>query len=73
MTLDAEGPPLKGQDKWLGGVGSPCGNYVYGVPGSARRVLRITVATGAVDHIGPTYEGKFKWLRGVEVPSYRIT
>ena len=56
-----------GNDKWLGGVASPCGTYIYGVPGHAKRVLRITVATGACDLIGPEFKGKFKWLRGVAV------
>ena len=60
---------LSGQDKYLGGMASPCGRYIYGVPGGARRVLRISVETGALDCIGPSYEGKFKWLRGVEVPA----
>jgi len=60
--------PLLGQDKWLGGMASPCGRYVYGVPGTAKRVLQIEVATGAVEEIGPSYDGQFKWLRGVDVP-----
>eukprot|EP00037_Helgoeca_nana_P024523 m.261169 g.261169 ORF g.261169 m.261169 type:complete len:426 (+) comp26660_c1_seq2:368-1645(+) len=64
----AIGPMLMGQDKWLGGTASPCGGYIYGVPGHAPRVLRITVATGKVDCIGPEFIGKFKWLRGVDVP-----
>ena len=63
------GPLLMGQDKWLGGVSSPCGRFIYGVPGHAKTVLRITVATGDVNTIGGPYEGKFKWLRGVEVPA----
>jgi hypothetical protein len=62
------GEPLWGQDKWLGGEMSPCGQYIYGVPGTAKRVLRITVKTGKVDFIGPSYEGKFKWLRAVVAP-----
>eukprot|EP00038_Savillea_parva_P011835 m.200439 g.200439 ORF g.200439 m.200439 type:complete len:428 (+) comp21051_c0_seq1:132-1415(+) len=62
------GPLLMGQDKWLGGMSSPCGRYIYGVPGHAPQVLRVTVATEEVDLIGPAYEGKFKWLRGVEIP-----
>jgi len=57
-----------GQDKWLGGVASFDGKFVYGAPGSARRVLRVELATGKVDLIGPEYEGKFKWLRGAECP-----
>lgn len=60
---------MYGQDKYLGGMGSPCGEYIYGVPGSARRVLRIRVKDGHMDWIGPLYDGKFKWLRGVEVPA----
>eukprot|EP00928_Gymnodinium_smaydae_P005669 TRINITY_DN11936_c0_g1_i1.p1 TRINITY_DN11936_c0_g1~~TRINITY_DN11936_c0_g1_i1.p1 ORF type:complete len:457 (-),score=94.72 TRINITY_DN11936_c0_g1_i1:52-1371(-) len=60
--------PLMGQDKWLGGVGSFCGKFVYGVPGKARRVLRIHVETGVVDEIGPDFVGGFKWLRGAESP-----
>ena len=39
---------LMGQDKWLGGVASPCGKYIYGVPGHAKTVLRIVVASGEV-------------------------
>lgn len=57
---------LSGQDKYLGGMAA--GGYVYGVPGTARRVLRISVETGEIDCIGPEYEGKFKWLRGVDIP-----
>ena len=52
---------LSGQDKYLGGVGSACGKFVYGIPGNATQVLRITVATGNVDMIGPHFQGKFKW------------
>lgn len=63
---------LFGQDKYLGGMASPCGRFIYGVPGTARRVLRISTETGAMDCIGPSYPGKFKWLRGVEVPASSI-
>ena len=59
---------LHGQDKYLGGMASPCGKYIYGVPGTSRRVLRISTETGVMDCIGPSFNGKFKWLRGVEVP-----
>ncbi len=59
---------LSGQDKYLGGMAAPCGKYVYGVPGTARRLLRICTKTGTMDCIGPSYSGKFKWLRGVEIP-----
>lgn len=60
--------PLLGQDKWLGGVSSFCGKYIYGVPGKAKTILRITVATGMVDEIAGPYLGPFKWLRGAESP-----
>ena len=45
------------------------GKYIYGVPGHAKRVLKITAATGEYELIGPEYKGPFKWLRGVEVPA----
>ena len=60
---------LTGQDKYLGGVPSPCGRFVYGVPGTAKRVLRIDVQTGITDLIGPSFDGKLKWLRGVDIPA----
>eukprot|EP00980_Cylindrotheca_fusiformis_P000589 scaffold154_cov129-Cylindrotheca_fusiformis.AAC.6 len=60
---------LSGQDKYLGGMASPCGRFIYGVPGTSRRLLRISTETGAMDCIGPSYNGKFKWLRGVEIPA----
>eukprot|EP00930_Biecheleria_cincta_P096328 TRINITY_DN8819_c0_g1_i2.p1 TRINITY_DN8819_c0_g1~~TRINITY_DN8819_c0_g1_i2.p1 ORF type:complete len:426 (-),score=72.08 TRINITY_DN8819_c0_g1_i2:66-1343(-) len=61
--------PLMGQDKWLGGVASLDGKYIYGVPGKSKRVLRIELATGKVDLIGGPFEGPFKWLRGAECPA----
>ena len=60
---------LVGQDKYLGGMASPCGRFIYGVPGHAKRVIRVTVETGDVDWIGREYKGEFKWLRGVEIPA----
>lgn len=70
VNLSADhGACMEGQDKYLGGMSSPCGNFVYGVPGGAKRVLRIRVSDSRLDCIGPRYEGKFKWLRGVEVPA----
>ena len=59
---------MVGQDKYLGGMSSPCGSFIYGVPGTAKRVMRIRVSDGRMDTFGPSFEGKFKWLRGVEVP-----
>jgi hypothetical protein len=61
--------PLMGQDKWLGGVTAPNGDYVYGVPGGAQQTLKIHVETGDLSLIGPSFPGKFKWLRGVTVPA----
>jgi hypothetical protein len=49
-------------------MASPCGRYIYGVPGHAKRVIQVTVDSGKVDWIGPEYQGEFKWLRGVEIP-----
>lgn len=59
---------IMGQDKYLGGIESPCGNFVYGVPGTAHQVLRIELKAKKVELIGPSFLGKFKWLRGVPVP-----
>ena len=60
---------LLGQDKYLGGMASPCGRYIYGVPGHAKKVVQIDTYSGEVSFIGPEYPGEFKWLRGVEIPS----
>ena len=60
---------LSGQDKYLGGMASPCGRYIYGVPGHAKRVIQVDVNTRKVEMIGPEYHGEFKWLRGVEIPA----
>lgn len=60
---------IMGQDKYLGGIESPCGNFVYGVPGTAQQVLRVELGTAKLDVIGPCFTGKFKWLRGVPVPA----
>jgi len=60
--------PLKGQDKYLGGVASPCGKYIYGVPGYAKQVLCIDILKNELSYIGPIFEGNFKWLRGIEIP-----
>ncbi len=60
---------LLGQDKFLGGVCSPNGNFIYGVPGHAKRVLRVNTQTNSMDLIGPEFPGNFKWLRGVDIPA----
>ncbi len=60
---------LSGQDKYLGGMASPCGRYIYGVPGHAKQLIQVDVNTRKVETIGPEYHGEFKWLRGVEIPA----
>ena len=70
MTLNlSDGSALSGQDKFLGGMCSPCGRYIFGVPGHAKRVLRLNTKTNEMDLIGPSFKGQFKWLRGLEVPA----
>ena len=59
-----DGSLLHGQEKYLGGMASPCGNYIYGCPGHAHRVLRVNTKTNQMDWIGPSFQGKYKWLRG---------
>ena len=62
---------LKGADKWLGGELGADG-FIYGVPGSAKSVLRINPETEQVDLVGHNVKGvpcsqrrgQFKWLRG---------
>lgn len=59
---------IMGQDKYLGGIESPCGKFVYGVPGTAQQVLRVELSTKKLNVIGPCFPGQFKWLRGLPVP-----
>ena len=66
-SADGSSNSLSGQDKYLGGMASPCGRFVYGVPGHAKRVIQVAVESGEVSWIGPEYKGEFKWLRGVEI------
>lgn len=74
------GAALEGVNKWLGGVTSPYGKFVFGVPGNAPDVLRISLPSGTVERVGLShidkwgqvhglFPGKFKWLRGVDVPA----
>ena len=65
----SDGSNLAGQDKYLGGMCSPDGKFIYGVPGHAKRVLCINTETSEMKMIGPSYQGQFKWLRGLEVPA----
>ena len=74
--------PLLGQDKWLGGELSHRNGCIYGVPGSARDILKIEPCTGADSGAAvvtrvPLPQGscksslsnnRFKWLRGIEAP-----
>ena len=62
--LSLIGEPIAGQDKFLGGVMGGNG-IIFGVPGHAKRVLRIDPATQEVSLVGPEFQGKYKWLRGV--------
>jgi len=59
-----ESEPVMGQEKYLGGVLGSDGK-VYGIPGNAKRVLRIDPDSSEVSYIGPSFGGKYKWLRGV--------
>uniref|UniRef100_A0A7S4Q9U4 DUF6923 domain-containing protein n=1 Tax=Alexandrium monilatum TaxID=311494 RepID=A0A7S4Q9U4_9DINO len=65
--------PLVGQDKWLGGELGDDG-AIYGIPGSAKTVLKIVPETGQVTtigdlrgpHVRSSLPGnRFKWLRGI--------
>ncbi|CAE7254402.1 unnamed protein product [Symbiodinium natans] len=60
---------IMGRDKWLGGELGDDG-CVYGVPGSALRVLKVSPSDGVVETIGPELPGKFKWLRGIQVDGF---
>jgi len=62
VILDS--PPIMGQEKYLGGVLGSDGK-VYGIPGHAKRVLKIDPDSDEVSFIGDEYRGKYKWLRGV--------
>ena len=62
--LSLIGDPIAGQDKFLGGVMGRNG-MIYGVPGHAKRVLKIDPKTQEVSLVGPNLPGKYKWLRGV--------
>ena len=59
-----ESAPVMGQEKYLGGVLGSDGK-VYGIPGNAKRVLKIDPDTSEVSYDGPSFGGKYKWLRGV--------
>jgi len=63
--LQLLGDELQGREMYLGGLLADDG-MIYGIPGNARRVLRINPYNGTVDHIGPEFPGQYKWLRGVK-------
>eukprot|EP00435_Cladocopium_sp_Y103_P009791 s3542_g2.t1 len=52
-----------GRDKWLGGELGEDGN-VYGIPGSASRVLKIVPSTDQVELTGPEMLGLMGWPWG---------
>ena len=54
---------LLGQDKYLGGMASPCGRYIYAIPGHAKRVVQVDTYSREVSFIGPEYLGEFKVSR----------
>ena len=53
----ADGTCLPGQDKFLGGMCSPTGKFIYGVPGHAKRTLMINTETNEMSLIGPSFNG----------------
>lgn len=52
-----DGTCLPGQDKFLGGMCSPTGKFIYGVPGHAKRTLMIDTETNEMSLIGPSFKG----------------
>ena len=74
-TATLIGLELPGVDKWLGGEqgGDGC---IYGVPGSAKSVVRVDPRTDEVTVVGSSVKGTpcsqrcgaFKWLRGALDP-----
>lgn len=67
-SISLMGEGVVGSGKYLGGAKSAIDGCIYGVPGHARRVLRIDPGTKTTTLVGPAYEGKYKWLRAVEGP-----
>jgi hypothetical protein len=72
-SLSFIGHDLRGGDKYLGGELGDDGN-IYGVPGSAKCVVKVHVETQQVSEMGHNLKGpyiettypknQFKWLRG---------
>ena len=63
-------------DKWLGGEQAVDG-FIYGVPGSAKDIVKVDPRTGSVTVVGEAAisgaacsqpRGKYKWLRGALSP-----
>lgn len=52
-----DGFRLIGQDKFLGGMCSPNGKYIYGVPGHAKQTLVINTETNEMELVGPSFPG----------------
>ncbi|GAB5353674.1 hypothetical protein AAMO2058_000054500 [Amorphochlora amoebiformis] len=47
--------------KWHGGVRSPDGRYIIGIPSHSTQVLKIDTLTSKVTLIGPKFPGRYKW------------
>jgi hypothetical protein len=69
-SVDLIGGPFIGEDMWLGGELGADGN-IYGVPGTAKSVVKVDPRTDEVTEVGDLVVvpgairgNRFKWLRG---------
>jgi hypothetical protein len=69
-SVDLIGGPFIGEDMWLGGELGADGN-IYGVPGTAKSVVKVDPRTDEVSQVGDLVVvpgairgNRFKWLRG---------
>jgi hypothetical protein len=69
-SVELIGGPFYGEDMWLGGELGADGN-IYGVPGTAKTVVKIDPRTDVVSEVGNLVVvpgairgNRFKWLRG---------
>jgi hypothetical protein len=69
-SVELLGGPFIGEDMWLGGELAADGN-IYGVPGTAKTVVKIDPRTDEVSEVGDLVVvpgairgNRFKWLRG---------
>ena len=66
-VVDAYGPAIPGEHKWLGAAVAEDG-AIYGVPSHNRRVVRVVPGTGEVTELGSDdvlSTRKYKYLRGI--------